>query len=103
KPALLLTPREAALLAVSLPNPFERQAGRTGPRPLRLPHHPPPLPAAGPATARCASPTPCCCACGRPRQTPHACVQGQTASDTRRTHPAAGAWIVSGQGRRMPL
>ena len=31
KPALLLTPREAALLAVSLPNPFERQAGRPGP------------------------------------------------------------------------
>ena len=36
KPALLLTPREAALLAVSLPNPFERQAGRPGPGTLRL-------------------------------------------------------------------
>jgi monofunctional biosynthetic peptidoglycan transglycosylase len=36
KPALLLTPREAALLAVSLPNPFERQAGRPGPGTQRL-------------------------------------------------------------------
>ena len=36
KPALLLTPREAALLAVSLPNPFERQAGRPGPGTVRL-------------------------------------------------------------------
>ena len=36
KPALLLTPREAALLAVSLPNPFERQAGRPGPGTARL-------------------------------------------------------------------
>jgi monofunctional biosynthetic peptidoglycan transglycosylase len=36
KPALLLTPREAALLAVSLPNPFDRQAGRPGPGTLRL-------------------------------------------------------------------
>ena len=36
KPALLLTAREAALLAVSLPNPFERQAGRPGPGTLRL-------------------------------------------------------------------
>jgi monofunctional glycosyltransferase len=36
KPALLLTSREAALLAVSLPNPFERQAGRPGPGTLRL-------------------------------------------------------------------
>lgn len=36
KPALLLTPREASLLAVSLPNPFERQAGRPGPGTLRL-------------------------------------------------------------------
>ena len=36
KSALLLTPREAALLAVSLPNPFERQAGRPGPGTLRL-------------------------------------------------------------------
>jgi monofunctional biosynthetic peptidoglycan transglycosylase len=36
KSALLLNPREAALLAVSLPNPFERQAGRPGPGTLRL-------------------------------------------------------------------
>jgi monofunctional glycosyltransferase len=36
KPALLLTAREAALLAVSLPNPLERQAGRPGPGTLRL-------------------------------------------------------------------
>jgi monofunctional biosynthetic peptidoglycan transglycosylase len=36
KPALLLTPREASLLAVSLPNPFERLAGRPGPGTLRL-------------------------------------------------------------------
>ena len=36
KPALLLSPREAALLAVSLPNPIERQAGRPGPGTLRL-------------------------------------------------------------------
>ena len=31
KSASLLNPREAALLAVSLPNPFERQAGSPGP------------------------------------------------------------------------
>ena len=31
KPASTLNPREAALLAVSLPNPFDRQAGRPGP------------------------------------------------------------------------
>jgi monofunctional biosynthetic peptidoglycan transglycosylase len=36
KPALLLGPREAALLAVSLPNPFERDAGRPGPGTQRL-------------------------------------------------------------------
>jgi monofunctional biosynthetic peptidoglycan transglycosylase len=36
KPALLLTTREAALLAVALPNPFERQAGRPGPGTQRL-------------------------------------------------------------------
>jgi len=36
KPASLLTLREAALLAVSLPNPTERQAGRPGPGVLRL-------------------------------------------------------------------
>jgi len=36
KPALLLTTREAALLAVSLPNPFERLAGRPGPGTQRL-------------------------------------------------------------------
>jgi monofunctional glycosyltransferase len=36
KPAALLTPQEAALLAVSLPNPFERSAGAPGPGTLRL-------------------------------------------------------------------
>lgn len=36
KPAYLLNPREAALLAVSLPNPFDRQAGRPGPGTARL-------------------------------------------------------------------
>ena len=36
KPARCSTPRQAALLAVSLPNPFERQAGRPGPGTLRL-------------------------------------------------------------------
>jgi monofunctional biosynthetic peptidoglycan transglycosylase len=36
KPASLLAPREAALLAVALPNPFERQAGSPGPGTLRL-------------------------------------------------------------------
>lgn len=36
KPASLLTPREAALLAVSLPNPFERDAGSPGPGTQRL-------------------------------------------------------------------
>jgi monofunctional glycosyltransferase len=36
KPASALSPREAALLAVSLPNPFERQAGTPGPGTLRL-------------------------------------------------------------------
>jgi monofunctional biosynthetic peptidoglycan transglycosylase len=36
KSAALLTPREASLLAVSLPNPFERQAGNPGPGTLRL-------------------------------------------------------------------
>jgi monofunctional biosynthetic peptidoglycan transglycosylase len=36
KPASLLSPREAALLAVSLPNPFERRAGATGPGTQRL-------------------------------------------------------------------
>jgi monofunctional biosynthetic peptidoglycan transglycosylase len=36
KRAWQLTPREAALLAVSLPNPFERQAGTPGPGTLRL-------------------------------------------------------------------
>ena len=36
KPVSLLGPREAALLAVSLPNPFERQAGRPGPGTARL-------------------------------------------------------------------
>ena len=36
KPALLLSQREAALLAVSLPNPIERQAGRPGAGTVRL-------------------------------------------------------------------
>ena len=36
KPAALLGPREAALLAVSLPNPFERDAGAPGPGTQRL-------------------------------------------------------------------
>jgi monofunctional biosynthetic peptidoglycan transglycosylase len=36
KPASLLTAREAALLAVSLPNPFERNAGAPGPGTQRL-------------------------------------------------------------------
>ncbi len=36
KPASTLNPREAALLAVSLPNPFDRQAGRPGPGTARL-------------------------------------------------------------------
>ena len=36
KPASLLTAREAALLAVSLPNPFERRAGAPGPGTQRL-------------------------------------------------------------------
>ena len=36
KSAATLSPREAALLAVSLPNPFDRQAGRPGPGTARL-------------------------------------------------------------------
>jgi monofunctional biosynthetic peptidoglycan transglycosylase len=36
KPASLLTAREATLLAVSLPNPFDRRAGNPGPGTLRL-------------------------------------------------------------------
>ena len=36
KPAALLSPREAALLAVALPNPFERKAGAPGPGTQRL-------------------------------------------------------------------
>jgi monofunctional biosynthetic peptidoglycan transglycosylase len=36
KSALRLTPGEAALLAVALPNPFEREAGHPGPGTLRL-------------------------------------------------------------------
>jgi monofunctional biosynthetic peptidoglycan transglycosylase len=36
KPASQLSPREAALLAVSLPNPFEREAGNPGPGTSRL-------------------------------------------------------------------
>jgi monofunctional biosynthetic peptidoglycan transglycosylase len=36
KPASQLNAREAALLAVSLPNPFERRAGRPGPGTQRL-------------------------------------------------------------------
>jgi monofunctional biosynthetic peptidoglycan transglycosylase len=36
KSAAQLSPQEAALLAVSLPNPFERRAGRPGPGTVRL-------------------------------------------------------------------
>jgi monofunctional biosynthetic peptidoglycan transglycosylase len=36
KPASVLTARESALLAVSLPNPYTRRAGNPGPRALRL-------------------------------------------------------------------
>jgi monofunctional biosynthetic peptidoglycan transglycosylase len=36
KPASVLTARESALLAVSLPNPYVRRAGNPGPRALRL-------------------------------------------------------------------
>lgn len=36
KSALALSPREAALLAVALPNPFDRRAGRPGPGTQRL-------------------------------------------------------------------
>jgi monofunctional biosynthetic peptidoglycan transglycosylase len=36
KPAAALTPSQAALLAVSLPNPIERRAGAPGPGTLRL-------------------------------------------------------------------
>jgi monofunctional biosynthetic peptidoglycan transglycosylase len=36
KPAALLSPREAALLAVSLPNPLLRRAGAPGPGTARL-------------------------------------------------------------------
>ena len=36
KPPSLLSPREAALLAVSLPNPLEREAGSPGPGTVRL-------------------------------------------------------------------
>ena len=63
KPAALLGPREAALLAVSLPNPFERDAG-------------------APVRARSDLPTTCCCACaprGQP-QDARAHVRQATAS-----------------------
>lgn len=36
KPASVLTARESALLAVSLPNPYMRRAGNPGPRAVRL-------------------------------------------------------------------
>jgi monofunctional biosynthetic peptidoglycan transglycosylase len=39
KPAAFLTPREAALLAVALPNPLQRRPGRPGPGLLRLASH----------------------------------------------------------------
>jgi monofunctional glycosyltransferase len=39
KSAAQLTPREAALLAVSLPNPLQRRPGRPGPGLLRLANH----------------------------------------------------------------
>jgi monofunctional biosynthetic peptidoglycan transglycosylase len=36
KPASVLTPRESALMAVSLPNPYVRRAGHPGPKVVRL-------------------------------------------------------------------
>jgi monofunctional biosynthetic peptidoglycan transglycosylase len=39
KPAMLLSAREASLLAVALPNPFEREAGSPGPGTQRLADH----------------------------------------------------------------
>ncbi len=79
KPALLLGPREAALLAVSLPNPSEREAGSPGPGTLRL---------ADNLLVRM-----------RAAQGNAACVRVKAAQNG----PAAGLRIVSGQGRRQPL
>ena len=39
KPAAFLTPREAALLAVALPNPLQRRPGRPGPGLVLLANH----------------------------------------------------------------
>jgi monofunctional glycosyltransferase len=54
KPAALLTAREAALLAVSLPNPFERRAGAPGPGTQRLAANLMLRMRAAPGMARCA-------------------------------------------------
>ena len=78
----LLTPREAALLAVSLPNPFERQAGRPGPGTLRLADN---LHAAHD---------------GGPGQ--HG-LHAQAAADMAARPPAAGHGEVSGHVPEMPL
>ncbi|HEU0062708.1 MAG TPA: monofunctional biosynthetic peptidoglycan transglycosylase [Hyphomicrobiaceae bacterium] len=53
KPAALLSAREAALLAVSLPNPFERRAGAPGPGTQRLAANLMLRMRAGPGMARC--------------------------------------------------
>ena len=53
KPASLLTAREAALLAASLPNPFERRAGAPGPGTQRLAANLMLRMRAGPGMARC--------------------------------------------------
>lgn len=79
KPALLLGPREAALLAVSLPNPFEREAGSPGPGTLRL---------ADNLLVRM-----------RAAQGSAGCVRVKAAQ----SGPTEGRRIVSGQGRRQPL
>ena len=53
KPASLLNAREAALLAVSLPNPFDRRAGAPGPGTQRLAANLMLRMRAGPSMARC--------------------------------------------------
>ncbi len=53
KAAAFLTPREAALLAVSLPNPFDRIAGSPGPGTVRLAGNLLVRMRAGPASAAC--------------------------------------------------
>jgi monofunctional glycosyltransferase len=56
KPASLLNAREAALLAVSLPNPFDRRAGAPGPGTQRLAANLMLRMRAGPSMARCLRP-----------------------------------------------